>query len=290
MIRIPVSEWWFPLAAAGWVAILYALPLALGLALARVADPRAPRPAGTPDGAPEIPLTAGAPRELRAPRAPRSWPAGTTGGRGLAAGFFTYLWMANLQATLGLGVEGPGWMQALWLQAAFLAAFLIPAYLGWMRPGGRVGRRVGWTWAIALGLDGAAGAWTVRAALEAGGLLLAPAAALAGSRMALGWGLGLLLAEGRRPARRGLLAAGLVAGVPPLAVGALPAGAGLVAWSLVLRAAVAGLILAGLAGGRLVPGARRRRGEAQWAFTLAMAAAMALMLVLARWQAMPLSP
>ncbi|WP_242823207.1 hypothetical protein [Thermaerobacter subterraneus] len=270
VIRIPVTAWWFPLAGLGWGLVLYGLPLVLGLALSRLPG----RGGGQPG-----------------PRGrPRSWPGGTTGGRGLAAGFFTYLLLSNWLATLGLGLEGPGWGRGLWLQAAFLAAFLIPAYAGWLRPGGQMGRRVGWTWAAALGLDGAAGAWVVRAALEAGGLAAAPAAALAAARLLLAWGLGLLLADGRRPPRRQLLAGGVVAGLPPLLTAVLPAGAGLVAWSLVLRAAAAGLVLSGLAGGRLVPGARRLRGEAQWAFALAMAAAMAAMFLLAQWMALPLGP
>ncbi|WPD18789.1 hypothetical protein [Thermaerobacter composti] len=267
LIEVPVGSWWSPLAAVAWVALLHALPVAVGLALAR-RTPRRPGGQAGPTGAQAT---------------PRTGPAGAAGGRGLAAGFFTHLWMANLVATLGLGLDGPGWLPAAWLHAAFLGAFLIPAYLGWMRPGGRVGRRVGWTWAIALGLDGAAGAWTVRAALETGGLAVGRAVALAAMRAALGWGVGLQLAEGRRPPRRRLLAAGVVAGLPPVVAASLPADALWVAWTLVLRAAAAGLILAGLAGGRLVPGARRRRGEAQWAFAVAMAGAMAVMFLLSRW-------
>ncbi|HEY8488879.1 MAG TPA: hypothetical protein VIL38_07350 [Thermaerobacter sp.] len=285
MIRVPVTAWWFPFAAGGWVLLLYGFPLLVGLALSRL-----PGGAAVPAGRSAAPAGRGGAAGTPVRPAVRTWPGGTTGGRGLAAGAFTALLLTNWLATLGLGLEGPGWVPGLWLQAAFLAALLIPAYAGWMRPGGRTGRRVAWVWAAALGLDGAAGAWVVRAALEAGGIAIGPAAALAASRLILGWGLGLLVADGRRPPRRSLVLAALVAGLPPLLTGVLPARAGLVAWSLVLRAASAGLVLSGLAGGRLVPGARRGRGEAQWVFTLAMAIALALMFLLARWQAGPLGP
>ena len=245
------GRWQAPVTSVGWALFLYTLPAAAGLLAARTWR-------HLPD-----------------------WPPAA---RGLAAGLLGFLLLRDASFTFTLGADLAGWLEGLLLQAAFLAGVLLPPFTGYVHPALPAVRRAAWTWIAALGLHGAAESWAVPAALAGGTPEWLPAAAVALRQLAAAWGAGLLLSEARVPSGRELAWAVILAGAPAIAVAAARPVPALMAWAMVLRAGAAGLLLAGLVGGRLTPGTHGENAGAEWGFALALASGLAIMYGLSRLQ------
>jgi len=224
---------------------------------------------------------------LAAARAWRHLPDWPPAGRGLAAGLLTFLLFRDAGLTLNLGLDLAGWAESLVYLAAFLTGLLVPAYVGHLRTALPPVRRSAWTWVAALGLHGAAESWALPAALAAGGPNPLAAGALALRQLAAGWGVGLLLTEGHLPSRRELGWAMILGGGPAVLMAFLVPASGFGPWTSVLRAGAAGLLLAGLLGGRLLPGTHGDNPHAEWGFALAFVAGVSVMYLLLRLEGIP---